>query len=109
MAGDLHEISANIGELRATSVEQTRQLGAMWTRMDEIKELLIRNSATHATQEQRIKVIEKKFEDDVDPAILELAALRNKGIGLIAAVGFIASLIGLKAGAVATWIMGSSK
>lgn len=107
MSGDLHEISAAIGALRSSSEEQVRQTRAIWERIDEVKVLLIKNSAVHQMQDRSIAQLEKKMTEEVDPAIEELQALRNRGIGVIATVGVVASLVGLKLQSILDWIWGA--
>ncbi len=97
MAGDLDQISMQIGRILSNNEESGRVREAMFRKLDEIGEKLTMVKGAVETVALSHTQLQAKVEGKVMPAIEEMKALKQRGIGIITAVGVLAG--GASAGA----------
>lgn len=89
MAGELHEISQAIGRLEANEEERTRQISALFRKIDDLGEKVA-----------EIKPIVETVKE-MKPSVEDWNRTKNRAMGAIAFLSCIAAVMG----AVGSWFV----
>lgn len=101
---DLDEVSTAIGRLQATAEDQTRSLKDIRDVTQGIQRMLAEHATHSAARDQRLEALEDAMKKKVLPAIEDFAALRNRGIGALAVIGIVVSILTLAIERLASWV-----
>lgn len=92
---ELGELRGELIQIRTQHVESQRQREALWKKLDsqsndtsEVKGMVREILLEYKNLKERINVLEEENEELADE-VKELIALRNKGMGIIAMIGFL--------------------
>ena len=88
---ELDQLSEIIGTLRAEVKENQRQHSASFKKLDSIEEKINKLAGAVELVINRMDTMEKKIMTEIDPAITDYRAMKNKGLGVIAFIGLVAS------------------
>ena len=84
---ELHEISLEIGALKAQVGEGNRQREAQFRKLDAIDDKLSRLSGQITLLTDQIMTIRKELDDDIRPTIASFKTDRAKALGILFAIG----------------------
>lgn len=91
---EIDQLSEIIGTLRAEVKENQRQHSASFKKLDSIEEKITKLAGAVELVITRMDNMEKKIATEIDPVITDYRAMKNKGLGVIAFIGFLGSGIG---------------
>lgn len=91
--GDIHEISSELGYLRAEAASSRESSKAIFLKLDEITKIL---QGIQIQVEAHSSLLAK-----IEPAHNDLVRMRQRGLGILACMGVAATCIGALAAVIA--------
>jgi len=91
MMGDIDEISRVLGELKADNAEAMRQRDAMWNKFDEVSKTCTEISGCVKMLGAQHVALSAKIDLEHAPVIADMKALKQRGIGMLAVIGLVAT------------------
>lgn len=91
MTGDIDEISAALGSLKAQVTEGNRQREAQFKKLDTISTQLIEVIGQVRLVADQVTTLKMEIETDIKPAVSDFKSMKAKGVGVLAFVAFMAS------------------
>ena len=83
---NLDQISTAIGRLQQAQESQIRQNDAIWNELKDISDAL---DVVHSNRDRL---------DRIEPLVDDITKIKNKGLGMLAALVFISAIIGASLG-----------
>jgi hypothetical protein len=87
------EISRMLGELRADNAEAMRQREAMWNKFDEVSKTCTEISGCVKMLGAQHIALATRIDAEHAPVINEMKQLKQRGIGVLAILGIVGTVI----------------
>lgn len=100
--GEIDQISKQLGILIGTEKENSRQLDAIWKKLDAISK---EQQETNGLSKEALRLAtenERRMHEDIKPAVDDYKTLKAKGLGALAMAG----MIGGGLSTVVAWLLG---
>jgi chromosome segregation ATPase len=98
MADDLDQLSRLLGRVEAELAEGARQRDALFNKLDDIEKMIheqngaMRVLAAQVAQQSKDHAeLKEIIEDEIKPVVDDYKGLKNKGMGVIAFIGFVSA------------------